>query len=98
MAAYILLMHSDTTGAEDGEAWGPYLARLRAEGVFQGGSSMGGGEAVRKLGAPSAIATHLVGFIRVEARDLVHVQTMPVGNPTYEAGGTVEIRELPRDN
>lgn len=31
------------------------------------------------------------------ARDLEHAREYLDGNPVYEAGGTVEIRELPRD-
>jgi hypothetical protein len=30
------------------------------------------------------------------ARDLAHARSLLPGNPVYEAGGTVEIRELPR--
>jgi len=39
---------------------------------------------------------HIGGFIRVMARDLAHARSLLPGNPVYEAGGTVEIRELPR--
>jgi len=42
------------------------------------------------------ISAQLAGFIRIEATDLAEARTLLAGNPTYEAGGTVEIRELPR--
>lgn len=40
--------------------------------------------------------TDLSGFIRVRATNLEEVKALLTGNPVYEAGGTVEIRELPR--
>jgi hypothetical protein len=49
----------------------------------------------RKSGTPAPLAAHLGGFIRITARDLDHAQSFLDGNPVYEAGGTVEIRELP---
>jgi hypothetical protein len=33
----------------------------------------------------------------VEATDFDDARTLIAGNPVYEAGGTIEIRELPRD-
>ena len=42
------------------------------------------------------LLTHeLAGFVRVSAKDLDEACTLLAGNPVYEAGGTVEIRELP---
>ncbi len=92
MADYIFLMHDD---APDGLDWDPYLSRLREAGVFQGGSAIGEGYCSRKSGEPPAPTAHITGFIRVTAKDLAHAQTLLAGNPVYEAGGTVEIRELP---
>jgi hypothetical protein len=37
-----------------------------------------------------------VGFIKVQAESLDHARELLKGNPVFEAGGTVEIRELPR--
>jgi hypothetical protein len=37
------------------------------------------------------------GCIWVRADDLDQAKTVLEGNPVYEAGGTVEIRELTRD-
>lgn len=94
MADFMFLMHSDGSGAEN---WPAYLAKLRESGCFQGGSSIGGGMSVRKDGATPSTTSHLVGYIRVQARDLDHARTLLEGNPVFESGGTVEIRELPRD-
>jgi hypothetical protein len=43
-----------------------------------------------------AMSSHLSGFIRVAAADLAAARGLVAGNPVFEAGGTVEIRELPR--
>jgi hypothetical protein len=43
-------------------------------------------------------SNHLNGYIRVAAQNLEAAQALVIGNPVYEAGGTVEIRELPRDD
>jgi hypothetical protein len=95
MADFLLLMHDD--GGRDTDAdWSAYLSRLQAAGVLHGGSAIGGGECVRKAGTAPPLSAHLAGFIRITADDLAHAKTLLAGNPTYEAGGTVELRELPR--
>lgn len=94
MADFILLMHDDAI-AEDESAWGPYLAKLEATGNLRGGSAIGSGVCACKSGPAPAISSHLKGFVRVDARNLDHAKAMLFGNPVYEAGGTVEIRELP---
>ena len=94
MAEYIFLMHDDAV-TEDA-AWETYLQRLRRDGFFQGGSAIGGGVCIRKRGAPAALTAHLAGFMRVNAGSLHHARSLLNGNPVFEAGGTVEIRTLPR--
>jgi hypothetical protein len=99
MPDYLFLMHDDIPDLEgegSSDDWGPYIARLQMSGNFQGGSAIGAGICARKSGAVPAITGHLVGFVRVGADNLEHARTLLVGNPVFEAGGTVEIRELPR--
>ena len=93
MAEYIFLTHNDAPG--DGN-WAPYLKKLQDVGVFRGGSAIGAGECVRKAGESAPLSAHIVGFIRVAALDIENAKLLLAGHPTYEAGGTVEIRELPR--
>ena len=93
MPDYIFLMN-DESDADD-SAWGPYLRRLQQGGFFQGGSAIGGGVCLRKSGTPAPVTAHLAGFIRVNADSLDEAKSLLVGNPVFEAGGTVEIRELP---
>jgi hypothetical protein len=96
MSDYILFMHNDGSNESTSLDWTPYLARLRSAEVFQGGSAIGAGKCVRRSGPVPKISERIVGFIRIEARDLDHVRELLIGNPVFEAGGTVEIRELPR--
>jgi hypothetical protein len=42
------------------------------------------------------ITANLTGYIRLKADSIEHAKSLLTGNPHYEAGGTVEIRELPR--
>jgi len=93
MAEFILFTHSGTPAGD----WPTYLERLRTAGVFRGGSSIGEGACFRKDGTSPLVTAQIVGFIRIDADDLAHAQRLLAGHPTYEAGGTVEIRELPRD-
>jgi hypothetical protein len=95
MADFLFLMHDDAM-SEDDSAWGPYLARLEADGALRGGSAIGTGVCVCKYGHPPAVTSYVTGFVRIVARDLEHARSMVAGNPVYEGGGTVEIRELPR--
>jgi hypothetical protein len=99
MTDYILFMHDDAPpkSTEPGDdAWEPYLAKLKASGHFEGGSAIGTGTCLNKTGANVGISRHLVGFIRVSAESLEQARELVLGNPVFEAGGTVEIRELPR--
>jgi hypothetical protein len=93
---FILLMHGDATQAEDEAAWGPYLARLEAGGHLRGGSAIGGGVSLRKACEAAAVTGQLTGFVRVAADSLDAARGLVEGNPVYEAGGTVEVRALPR--
>ena len=95
MAEYILFMHNDVVTDDEG-AWQSYLRMLKQSGVFEGGSAIGEGICVRKAGAPPTITEHLAGYIRVTAATIDQAKLLLAGNPHFEAGGTVEIRELPR--
>jgi hypothetical protein len=97
---YVLLMHNDSTDsvtANDAAAWDNYFTLLQKSGFFDGGSSIGKGLSFRKTGRPGTSSEHLSGYIRLRAASLEQAQSFLSGNPVYEAGGTVEVRELPRD-
>jgi hypothetical protein len=97
MNEYLLLMHAGAPAVADpAHTWPAYFARLQAADAFQGGSAVGTGRCVSKAGPAAAISHHLTGYIRVRAVSLDAAAALLVGNPVYEAGGTVEIRELPR--
>lgn len=95
MPDFILLMHNDSIDSVPDEAWPHYLSRLQAKGIILGGSAIGRGMCVRKAGPPSDVSAHLTGFIRVLADNLDHAAALVEGNPVFESGGTIEIRELP---
>jgi hypothetical protein len=100
MNEYILLMHDDVVDcakSNDGENWGKYFAALSNTGHFDGGSSIGNGESLKKGQTPSATVSQIGGFIRVRAESLEAAKTFLRDNPVYEGGGTVEVRELPKD-
>ena len=94
MKDYLLLMHVGTTPQAE---WAPYIAQLQAAGCFQGGSSIGDGVCASRSGNPPPVTRHLSGYIKIRATDLAHATALLAGNPVYEAGGVVEIRELPPD-
>jgi hypothetical protein len=54
MPEYIFFMHDDAT-TYDPDAWEPYLKTLRQNGVFEGGSEIGGGICMRKSAAAADI-------------------------------------------
>ena len=100
MNEYLLLMHGDSQDhklAQSGEQWERYLGVLRASGRFDGGSSIGTGAPYRKGRDPVAAKDGVSGFLRVRAASLDEASGFLAGNPVFEAGGTVELRELPRD-
>jgi hypothetical protein len=94
MAEYMLLMHDDAISNDD--AWDPYIQKLQQRGSFEGGSAIGKGICARKSGEPASVTAHLTGYIRVNADSIDQAKLLLTGNPHFEAGGTVEIRELPR--
>jgi hypothetical protein len=95
MLDYLLLMRDDAAG-DTAATWESYFARLRTLGFFRGGSAIGPGVCVRKHGEAPPVTPDLSGFIRIAAGSLDEARTLLAGNPVFEAGGTVEIRELPR--
>lgn len=100
MNDYLLLMHHDSTNpliANDSALWEQYFRALQQSGCFDGGSEIGDGFTFRKTGAPGASCRQLTGYLRVRAASLEAAKSFLAGNPIYEAGGTIEIRELPRD-
>jgi hypothetical protein len=98
MKDYILFMHNDAPDKRYNreEEWIAYIANLERAGVFQGGSAIGDGLTVSKSPAVRGVTQHIAGYIRIQAESLEHVRELIVGNPVFEAGGTVEIRELPK--
>jgi hypothetical protein len=96
MREFIMLMHDDAVATTTSEMWASYFSFLRGRGAFEGGSSIGAGKTFRKQGAPRQASEHLTGYIRVTAQSLEAAQELLPGNPVFECGGTVEIRELPR--
>ncbi len=96
MNEYILFMHDDGGPTADDD-WGVYLTRLKESGVFQGGSSIGGGVCLSRAGEAKPISAQLSGYIKVSAETLEDAKLLVHGNPAFVAGGTVEIRELVRD-
>lgn len=95
MANFLFLMHDDAPETANAD-WEAYFTFLRRSGRFEGGSAIGGGACFRKEGPVPGGSDYLTGYIKVEAEDLADARTLLVGNPVYEAGGTVEIRELPK--
>ncbi len=99
MTDFIFLMHNDSAppASDSGDdAWGPYIQKLKALRRFDGGSAIGGGVCVSQAGTTAEVSAHIVGFITVKAESLQEARELLIGNPVFEAGGTVEIRELPR--
>jgi hypothetical protein len=99
MQDYILLMHddaSDTSRADTDAAWGRYLETLTKSGRFLGGSAMGGGQCFTRSGVAKEITANITGYIHVQADSMDDARKFLEGNPVFEAGGTVEIRELPQ--
>lgn len=99
MYDYILFMHDDareSPRADTDAAWGRYIETLTRSGQFLGGSAVGGGKCFTRSGASREVTAHITGYIRVQADSIDDARRFLEGNPVFEAGGTVEIRELPR--
>ena len=96
MPDYLMLMHNDPSEAADESDWAIYLQSLATTGKFRGGSAIGPGVCRRKSGAAPPATAQIGGYIRLEADSLADAEALLAGNPVYENGGTVEIRELPK--
>jgi hypothetical protein len=93
VADYIFLMHDDAAVGD--EAWERYIRDLKERGFFQGGSAIGGGVCARRDGEARPVTAHLAGYIRITADSMEQAKSLLIGNPQFDAGGTVEIRVLP---
>jgi hypothetical protein len=98
MNDYLFLMHDAVPSAGPGRQgqWSTYLGKLREAGALEGGSAIGGGVCVSKAAVPPPITPSITGYLRIQAESLGAARALIPGNPVYETGGTVEIRELPR--
>jgi hypothetical protein len=95
MADFIYLMHEAEPA--DPTAWEAYIVALNAKGVLRGGSAIGRGACLKKDGHAPPISSHIVGYVRIEVDDMAAAEALLAGNPVYEAGGVIEVRELPRE-
>ena len=96
MPDYIVFMHGDATDDPLASDWDAYIAKLSARGAFRGGSAIGPGQCLRSTGPAAEVTSQIAGYIRIEASGWDQAKTLMDGNPVLEAGGTVEIRELPK--
>ena len=96
MPDYLMLMHSDPLRSARDSDWEAYIQSLVKSGTFRGGSAIGPGVCRRKSGAAPAATAQIGGYIRLETDSLADVEALLAGNPVYENGGTVELRELPK--
>ncbi|MEO0816264.1 MAG: hypothetical protein AAFX86_03055 [Pseudomonadota bacterium] len=96
MAEFLILMHADTQEIVSDSSWDEYIAKLVSMGAMRGGSALSGGKSYRNSGPPASITEHIVGYLKIEAETIEQAGSMLAGNPVFEAGGTVEIRELPK--
>ncbi len=92
---FILFMHDEALTPPSSDAWARYFCNLRDLKSFDGGSAIGAGAVFRKHAPAGRMSNHLGGYIRVRAIDFAAAQALLSGNPVFEGGGTVEIRELP---
>ena len=97
MRDFILFSHCDCAARPSAAMWTDYLAALRRRGAFDGGSAIGEGRTFRQRAEPAPVSAQLSGYIRIRAASLVEAEALLSGHPVWESGGTVEIRELPRD-
>lgn len=97
MPDFLFLMHAMPPGLRESGDWAAYLDRLAATGTLRGGSSLG---AVTLAGTTAPLPTPhpLTGYLLVTADDLGAAQSLLIGNPVWQGGGVVEIRELVRDD
>ena len=94
MPDYVMLMHNDPIRSASARDWEIYIDALQQTGRFRGGSNLGPGVCRRKSGTTPPITARVGGYIRIEAESLADVEALLPGNPVYENGGTVELREL----
>ncbi len=91
---YIFFMHDD---ARMWKATGSHISQsYRLVALSKGVVPLVVASVSERKDEPPSLTVHLAGYIRVNADDLDHAKSMLAGNPHFEAGGTVEIRELPR--
>jgi hypothetical protein len=96
MPDYLMLMHNDPVRSASESDWGAYIQTLVKSGTFRGGSAIGPGVCRRKSGTAPPVTAQIGGYIRLEAESLGEVEALLAGNPVFENGGTIELRELPK--
>ena len=88
MPEYMLIMKNSQSEGD----WQSYIESLMQSGKFRGGSAFSNSRCLSKAcDNNECVAT---GYMRFEADSIDEIQALLAGNPTYEAGGAVEIHEL----
>ena len=96
MANFILFMHNDATRPGKPEDWDRYISLLRAGKHFVGGSAIGAGVTIKGDAVSDKITPNIGGYMVIHARDIEEAKQLVQENPVRQAGGTVEVRDLPR--
>ena len=100
MKEFLILNYNDVTDsrlANDPERWSNYVAMLHSRNALVDGSALGDGIQCQ-IGQPDRSAiSGLDGVLRIRAASLAAARDCLHGNPTWDAGGTVEIREWVTD-
>jgi len=94
MHDYLMLIHNDPVRSYRESDWEAYIQTLVKSGTFRGSGVIGSGVCRRKSGTAPPITARIGSYIRLHAESLAEVESLLAGNPVFENGGTVELREL----
>jgi hypothetical protein len=96
MPDYLMLMHNDPVRSSRESDWEAYIQTLVKSGTYRGMGAIGSGVCRRKSGTAPPITARIGSYIRLKVESLAEVEALLAGNPVFENGGTVELRELPK--
>lgn len=94
MNQYLMINH----GVGTPENWDMYFTMLHQDGHMIGGSSLGEGIAVTDGVFSEARTPSITGYILIHAKDLESAKDIARQSPVHQAGGTVEVFPLIREN
>lgn len=91
---YIVLIRNNATSPASSNEWDGFFDRAKSSGMFKGGSALGSAFVMGKEVDEQA-SSMLGGFMRFDSESTTELKALLETHPVVQAGGSIEVVEMP---